>query len=76
MLHNNHDYALTGSTVMKNLVPRLGSITLNKDKLHEQVKEKIENKDASDWLNWTLRFAAHGNHWDDEAVNYYESKFY
>lgn len=75
LIQNKNDFALTASTITKLGVPRLGATTLDRDKLHEELKDKVETKDANSWLNWAASFAAHSYHFDDEAVKFYESKF-
>lgn len=76
-LHNVQDFALTGSRwVLNRGTRRLGAWGAEEsDKLHPKLRERVENYNYGQKLNWTTRFAAHNYHWDDKAVEFYESKF-
>lgn len=74
-LQNKRDYALTGSTITKIGTPRLGSATLKEKDFHDDLKGTVETKNAGSWLSWKRKFV-HSYQFDDEAIDFYESKFY
>lgn len=75
-LYNHRDFALTGSTIFKAGTPRLGSTTLENSKIHDELKGRVEGKDAGSWLKWTRNVMKHSYQWDQEAIDFYDSKFY
>lgn len=75
VLHNRQDYALAGSTVQKLGVGRLGQGGVKQNRLHEKLKQKVENLNCGQkWLNWGINFAAHSYQFDDEAIKFYDDK--
>jgi len=73
-LHNAADFALIASVVVNGGTGRLGAKGAKMDKLHPELKGKVENIDCGKWLKSASNFAAHGYLWDPQAIAIYESK--
>lgn len=74
ILHNRFDIALIASTITHLGKKRLGARGANLEKMHPELKEKVENINCATWLNG-LDFAAHNYQFADGAIKIFDSKF-